>query len=217
MSCTHWRDATVSWMQARWQGREEPLPEGLLEHAAGCRACAARREAARRLCEGPEQRPSPPPELSATILRALRATGAAEPTGAAAPARRSAWAPALRWGLLPAAAALAAALGTAAFFGAFAPRAGGLAGEPAVRVRFVLEAPQAGRVSLVADWNRWDPEAQPLGDPDGDGGWEIEVTLRPGMEQQYQFLVDGELWVPDPGAPLKVEDGMGGYKSVLQI
>jgi 1,4-alpha-glucan branching enzyme len=72
-------------------------------------------------------------------------------------------------------------------------------------------------VALVGDWNRWDPEAQKLRDPDGDGVWELEVRLKRGQEQRYQFLIDGERWVADPEAPLKVEDAFGGMSSVLQI
>jgi hypothetical protein len=52
---------------------------------------------------------------------------------------------------------------------------------------------------------------------DGDGVWEIEIPLKKGEEHQYQFLVDGESWIPDPEAPLQVGDGFGGVNSVLQI
>ena len=54
-------------------------------------------------------------------------------------------------------------------------------------------------------------------DADGDGVWEIQVPLRRGQEHQYQFLIDGSLWVPDPTAPLQVDGGLGGVNSVLQI
>ena len=63
----------------------------------------------------------------------------------------------------------------------------------------------------------WDPERNRLRDPDGDGVWEIRLRLRRGQEARYQFLVDGERWLDDPQAPLRVEDGFGGTSSVLQI
>jgi hypothetical protein len=84
-------------------------------------------------------------------------------------------------------------------------------------VRFELQAPGAREVSVVGSWNRWDPEMQHLEDSDGDGVWIIEIPLRKGKEHQYQFLIDGENWIPDPTAPLQIDDGFGGINSVLQI
>lgn len=86
-----------------------------------------------------------------------------------------------------------------------------------VRVEFRLEAPQASEVAVVGDWNGWDANVNPLRDSDGDGVWETTVTLRPGEEYQYQFLVDDETWIPDPSSPLRVDDGFGGTNSVLNI
>jgi len=71
--------------------------------------------------------------------------------------------------------------------------------------------------TIVVRFELWDPEAQKLEDRDGDGIWEIEIPLTPGEEHQYQFLIDGRTWIPDPKAPLQVEDGFGGINSVLQI
>jgi hypothetical protein len=209
MTCTQCRESLAAWLEARWDGQGDRPPGLLLEHAAGCPACGARLEAALSLLQGPERRPLPPPGLAQRIGERLggQPTLAFWPNRAAGTQR-----PGLRRVLIPLAAALAAALGTAALFALFAPRA-----ETTVVVRFELVAPQAREVSLVGDWNGWDPEAQRLADPDRDGVWEIRVPLRRGQEHQYQFLVDGSRWVADPDAPLKVEDGLGGYNSVLQI
>jgi len=89
--------------------------------------------------------------------------------------------------------------------------------EDTVVVRFRLHAPEAREVSVVGNWNQWDPDAQKLENPDGDEVWEIEIPLKRGEEHQYQFLIDGETWIPDPEAPLQVEDGFGGVNSILQI
>jgi 1,4-alpha-glucan branching enzyme len=113
---------------------------------------------------------------------------------------------------VPAAALLLIALGIGLLF----PRQGRGGGETVV-VRFELQAPEAQDVAVVGNWNRWDPEAQKLKDPDGDGIWEIEIPLKRGEEHQYQFLIDGQNWIPDPEAPLQVKDGFGGVNSVLQI
>lgn len=218
MTCTRWRSELVSWLQSRWEtaeGAATALPRELAEHAAHCASCAQRLAAAQVLAAGTSRRPLPPPGLAERIGRRLLEL----PREVAF--RRSGWVrPAVRWGLLPVAAALAAAVGTAALFGAFTPRERAMAGLPAagtVIVRFVLEAPQARQVALVGDWNQWDPRAQPLSDADGDGVWEAQIPLRRGQEHQYQFLIDGTVWVPDPHAALQVEDGLGGVNSVLQI
>jgi hypothetical protein len=89
--------------------------------------------------------------------------------------------------------------------------------ERVVRVELRLEAPNARRVSVVGDWNAWDTAADPLRDPDDDGVWETTITLRPNEEYQYQFLIDGQTWIPDPSSALTVDDGFGGKNSVLDI
>ena len=33
----------------------------------------------------------------------------------------------------------------------------------------------------------------------------------------YSFVIDGERWVPDPGAPETVDDGFGGVNSILRL
>ena len=86
-----------------------------------------------------------------------------------------------------------------------------------ITVHFSLEAPDAESVAVVGDWNDWDPEAQPLQDLNGDGVWELSIKIDRSGEYKYQFLVNGEKWIPDPEAPLKVKDGFGGTNSILNI
>lgn len=86
-----------------------------------------------------------------------------------------------------------------------------------IKVHFSIEAPHAESVAVVGDWNGWDPQAQPMQDEDGDGVWELQIRLDKSGEYKYQFLINGEKWVPDPNAPLKVNDGFGGTNSVLDI
>jgi len=78
-----------------------------------------------------------------------------------------------------------------------------------------LTAPAARSVSVVGSFNNWDRERHRLSGPDGSGRWRIVVTLRPGR-YEYLFLIDGEVWVTDPGAPT-ADDGMGGRNSVLTV
>lgn len=95
-------------------------------------------------------------------------------------------------------------------------------GEPAapqetITVRLTLEAPSAESVAVVGDWNGWDPSEHRMRDKNGDGVWELTLKVEKGGEYQYQFLINGKKWVPDPKAPLKVKDGFGGTNSVLDI
>ncbi len=83
-----------------------------------------------------------------------------------------------------------------------------------VWVRFELAAPQARRVYLAGDFNRWEPEAVPLVRR-GDGTWSVTVPLDVG-EHRYQFVLDGTMWVPDPSTDA-VDDGFGGRNSVIVV
>lgn len=86
-----------------------------------------------------------------------------------------------------------------------------------VVVRLELLAPAAESVAVVGDWNGWDPQAHHLSERNGSGLWEIEIEVLPGEEYRYQFLIDGEQWIPDPTSPITVGDGFGGTNSVLNI
>jgi predicted carbohydrate-binding protein with CBM48 len=83
-------------------------------------------------------------------------------------------------------------------------------------VKFVLVAPQAARVSLVGDFNRWDPAATPMERTPTGGTWSVVVPLRAGRHE-YAFVVDGKQWLPDPSAPLAPVDGLGAPNSVVLV
>lgn len=83
-------------------------------------------------------------------------------------------------------------------------------------IKFVLVAPQAARVSLVGDFNRWDPAAHPMERTPTGGTWSIVVPLNAGRHE-YAFVVDGKQWLPDPSAPLAPVDGFGAPNSVVLV
>jgi hypothetical protein len=91
-------------------------------------------------------------------------------------------------------------------------------GDDTVRdgVKFVLVAPQAARVSLVGDFNRWDPAATPMQRTPTGGTWSVVVPLSAGRHE-YAFVVDGQQWLPDPAAPLAPVDGFGTPNSVVLV
>ncbi len=56
-------------------------------------------------------------------------------------------------------------------------------------VNFFCHAPEAQQVSLVGDFNDWQPDAHPM-TRQPEGTWAIEVPL-PHGHHLYRFLVDG--------------------------
>jgi hypothetical protein len=86
----------------------------------------------------------------------------------------------------------------------------------AASVTFVLVAPHAQNVTVVGDFNGWDPSATPMEKTPTGGTWRVSVPLTPGRHI-YSFVVDGSTWVPDPAAPLAPDDGFGGSNSVVLV
>jgi len=82
-------------------------------------------------------------------------------------------------------------------------------------VRFALVAPGASRVTLVGDFNRWDPAATPLRASADGRTWEVRVPLSPGRHV-YAFVVDGGLRA-DPAAPRTADDDFGAPSSVVLV
>lgn len=64
-------------------------------------------------------------------------------------------------------------------------------------VNFFCTAPEAQAVSVVGDFNGWDPQANAMRQGP-DGGWHAQVPLHHG-HHQYAFWVDGALRL-DPKA-----------------
>ena len=144
------------------------------------------------------------------------------------------------WTITPlraaAAALLCAGLGAAATYGAMVGRDGGaavaarvsptaatpvstpaqVASSGATTVRFTITAAGASRVSVVGDFNRWDPAATPLRRVDAAGTWEVAVPLTPGRHV-YAFVVDGGV-TTDPAAPrAAADDDYGAPNSVVFV
>lgn len=82
-------------------------------------------------------------------------------------------------------------------------------------IRFAFSAPAAQRVSLVGDFNRWNPSAVPMRRSSDGRTWIADVSLAPGRHV-FAFAVDGGLRV-DPSAPRAVEDDFGVPSSVIVV
>jgi hypothetical protein len=143
------------------------------------------------------------PAVDGHALRAIR-----EGTGRAPPHRR-AWiaAGAVAAGLLVAVLVRPPATGTGA------PSAAGVAAETR-QVELRLSAP-ASSVSVVGDFNDWNPAATPLRPTGRTGVWSVELRLKPGR-YHYTFLIDGNRWAGDPSEP-RVASDFGAPVSVLTV
>jgi hypothetical protein len=94
------------------------------------------------------------------------------------------------------------------------------AAESAVRpereaVRFSVVAPAARQVSLVGDFNVWDPRGVTMHRGADGHTWTVEVSLPPGRHA-FAYMVDGRLRA-DPAAAKAVEDDFGSPSSVIVV
>ena len=64
-------------------------------------------------------------------------------------------------------------------------------------VNFICVAPAAHSVTLIGDFNDWDPAAYPM-KKQPDGAWLVQISLNHG-HHHYQFLIDGKPTL-DPNA-----------------
>lgn len=71
------------------------------------------------------------------------------------------------------------------------------------------------KINLFGSFNGWDRTNLPMTDENGDGVFETEVPLEPGVHQ-YKFFGDGEEII-DFNNPNKVSNGMGSYNSIRVI
>jgi hypothetical protein len=84
-----------------------------------------------------------------------------------------------------------------------------------VRVNFFFKAPEAMSVAVVGSFNDWDPGKNPMSrGPNGE--WILQMDLLPGR-YEYQFVVDGTKFVPDPNALEQKGDGIGSENAVLRL
>ncbi len=83
-------------------------------------------------------------------------------------------------------------------------------------VKIFFYYPPAQKVAVTGDFNDWNPEGVPLKAAGKPGLWETELRLPPGV-YSYNFIVDGELLVPDPNSTNQMPDGYGGTNSLLLV
>jgi hypothetical protein len=83
-------------------------------------------------------------------------------------------------------------------------------------VRLMFDAPDARRVAVAGDFNRWNADATQLTRDEGSRRWSVTLALREG-EHRYAFVVDGTRWVPDPRAGRSAQGENGRIYSLLNV
>ncbi len=71
------------------------------------------------------------------------------------------------------------------------------------------------QINLFGLFNSWNRENLPMHDADGDGRYDIVISLEPGR-YEYKFFIDGDE-VTDPNNPIKVSNPFGDFNSVLTV
>lgn len=81
--------------------------------------------------------------------------------------------------------------------------------------QFVLEQADARRVSVVGDFNNWNPKANPML-RDASGIWSVILPVVPGRHV-YGYMVDDSVFTLDPRKPTTRDPDLGGEGSVLMV
>ncbi|HET7034986.1 MAG TPA: isoamylase early set domain-containing protein [Thermomicrobiaceae bacterium] len=83
------------------------------------------------------------------------------------------------------------------------------------RVTFELPAEvEAESVSLLGDFNDWDPAARQL-KRRKDGSFATTVSLKPGTDYRFRYLLDGDRWVNDTAADRHEPNRFGSEDSII--
>lgn len=85
------------------------------------------------------------------------------------------------------------------------------------RVTFELPAEvNAKTANLCGDFNDWNQTSHPM-KRGRDGSFKLTVSLKPGREYRYRFLLDGERWENDWAAEGYVPNALGSEDSLIDI
>jgi len=86
--------------------------------------------------------------------------------------------------------------------------------KPLRAVNFICPAAQAKSVSLVGDFNQWNPDSHPMKQMP-DRAWMLNVELKHG-HHRYAFLVDGVITL-DPRAQGITKNDKGERVSLVPV
>lgn len=82
--------------------------------------------------------------------------------------------------------------------------------------QFVFNSSRAHKISVVGDFNRWDPAGAPMTrSPDGEL-WSVTIPIVPGRHM-YAFMIDDSLYTLAPGAPKARDPDLGAEGSIIIV
>ena len=85
------------------------------------------------------------------------------------------------------------------------------------RVTFDLPAEvNAQTADLCGEFNDWDQSSHPMKRAK-DGSFSLTISLKPGRQYRYRYLLDGERWENDWAADSYAPNALGSEDSVVTI
>ncbi len=72
-------------------------------------------------------------------------------------------------------------------------------------------------ISLVGDFNEWDPDANRFTETEKSGDYVVTIELPAGKKYQFRYLADGVQWFNEKDADGEVQTYVGSYNSVLEL
>ena len=88
--------------------------------------------------------------------------------------------------------------------------------ESEVWIRFVYFDEEAETMAVAGDFSDWDPVSLTRDEVNGKTVWTGMIPVVRG-EHHYMFVKNGNEWVTDPLADVKVDDGFGNKNAVLYL
>lgn len=85
--------------------------------------------------------------------------------------------------------------------------------------KVTLELPpavQADTAALCGEFNEWDPDANQM-KRRKDGSFSITVSLKPGREYRFRYLLDGQRWENDWEADAYAPNQFGTEDSIVRV
>ncbi|MFH1680285.1 MAG: isoamylase early set domain-containing protein [Candidatus Eisenbacteria bacterium] len=75
---------------------------------------------------------------------------------------------------------------------------------------------KARSASLCGEFNGWDPVKNPMKRKRG-GGFSVTVSLKPGKQYRFRYLLDGHRWENDWEADRYLPNSFGSEDSVINV
>jgi hypothetical protein len=79
--------------------------------------------------------------------------------------------------------------------------------------QFVFNSSRAHKISVVGDFNRWNPTSTPMVLASDGELWSVTIPIAPGRHT-YAFMIDDSLFTLDPAAPKARDPDLGADGSI---